>query len=152
MSQDSPIQINFKTKKDGMLINLRASNGEELDALLDAVTQRLATLVDIERTAEHMAVSSVATIQKAFPGAEVVEVSTNAPAPTPAADWNTFTSAAPAPQALPPAPAGYQAPGAKVCEHGEPMKLVPAGVSKAGKPYKAFYSCARPMNERCNAR
>lgn len=145
MSQDSPIQINFKTKKDGMLINLRASNGEELDSLLDAVTQRLATLIDLERTTEHMAVSSVATIQKAFPGAEVVEVSTNAPAP----EWN---HPAPAAQTPPPVPAGYQPPPAKVCEHGEPMKLVPAGVSKAGKPYKAFYSCARPMNERCNAR
>jgi hypothetical protein len=145
MSQDSPIQINFKTKKDGMLINLRASNGEELDTLIDAVTQRLATLVDLERTVEHMAVSSVATIQKAFPGAEVIETST-----TP--DWN---HPAPVAQTPPPAPAGYTPPapaGAKVCEHGEPMKLVPAGVSKAGKPYKAFYSCARPMNERCNAR
>lgn len=150
MSQDSPIQINFKTKKDGMLINLRASNGEELDSLLDAISQRLATLIDLERTTEHMAVSSVATIQKAFPGAEVVEVSTNAPAPTPAPEWNHFT--APVAQTPPPVPAGYQPPPAKVCEHGEPMKLVPAGVSKAGKPYKAFYSCARPMNERCNAR
>lgn len=148
MSQDSPIQINFKSKKDGMLINLRASNAEELDTLIDAVTQRLAALIDLERTTEHMAVSSVATIQKAFPGAEVVEVSTN--------DWNTAPAAAPAPQALPPAPAGYTPPqfqpGAKLCEHGEPMKLVPAGVSKAGKPYKAFYSCARPMDQRCNAR
>lgn len=135
-----------------MLINLRAANGAELDALIDAVTERLAALVDLERTAEHMAVSSVATIQKAFPGAEVVEVSTNAPAPTSAPDWNNFASAAPVAQTPPPVPAGYQPPPAKLCEHGEPMKLVPAGVSKAGKPYKAFYSCARPMDSRCNAR
>lgn len=148
MSQDSPIQINFKTKRDGMLINLRAANGEELDTLIDAITLRLASLIDLERTSEHMAVSSVATIQKAFPGAEVVEVSTN--------DWNTAPAAAPAGYAPPPpAPAGYTPPapaGAKLCEHGEAMKLVPAGVSKAGKPYKAFYSCARPMDQRCNAR
>jgi len=149
MSQDSPIQLNFKTKRDGMLINLRASNGEELDTLVDAITQRLAALVDLERTVEHMAVSSVATIQKAFPGAEVVEVSTN--------DWNTAPAAAPAYPSTPPppAPAGYTPPaqpGQKLCEHGEAMKLVPAGVSKAGKPYKAFYSCARPMDQRCNAR
>jgi hypothetical protein len=145
MSQDSPIQINFKTKKDGMLINLRATNGEELDTLIDAVTQRLATLVDLERTVEHMAVSPVATIQKVFPGAEVVETQT-------VPDWN---HPAPVAQTPPPAPAGYAPPapaGQKLCEHGEAMKLVPAGVSKAGKPYKAFYSCARPMNERCNAR
>jgi hypothetical protein len=145
MSQDSPIQINFKTKRDGMLINLRASTGEELDTLIDAVTQRLAALVDLERTAEHMAVSSVATIQKAFPGAEVIETST-------VPDWN---HPAPTAQTPPPMPAGYTPPtpaGAKLCEHGEVMKLVPAGVSKAGKPYKAFYSCARPMDQRCNAR
>jgi hypothetical protein len=145
MSQDSPIQINFKTKRDGMLINLRAANGEELDTLIDAITLRLASLIDLERTSEHMAVSSVATIQKAFPGAEVVEVST-------VPDWN---HPAPVAQTPPPVPTGYTPPapaGQKLCEHGEAMKLVPAGVSKAGKPYKAFYSCARPMDQRCNAR
>lgn len=145
MSQDSPIQINFKTKRDGMLINLRATTGEELDTLIDAVTERLAALVDLERTAEHMANSPVATIQKAFPGAEVIETST-------VPDWN---HPAPVAQTPPPVPTGYTPPapaGVKLCEHNEPMKLVPAGVSKAGKPYKAFYSCARPMNERCNAR
>jgi len=56
MSENSPIQINFKTKKDGMLINLRATDGAELDLLLDQLTQRLAALVDLEKTVEGMAV------------------------------------------------------------------------------------------------
>lgn len=37
---------------------------------------------------------------------------------------------------------------AVVCKHGEPAKFVPAGVSKkTGKPYRAFYACARRENE-----
>jgi hypothetical protein len=62
MSDNSPIQINFKTKKDGMLINLRAQDGAELDLLLDQLTQRLAALVDLEKTVEGMAV-----VKDAFP-------------------------------------------------------------------------------------
>ena len=55
MSTEAAIQINFKTKKDGMLINLRANDALELDTLLDGVTQRLAALVDLEKTVEAMA-------------------------------------------------------------------------------------------------
>ncbi len=39
MSENTPIQINFKTKKDGMLINLRANDGAELDNLLNQITE-----------------------------------------------------------------------------------------------------------------
>jgi hypothetical protein len=35
-----------------------------------------------------------------------------------------------------------------VCKHGEPAKFVAAGVSKkTGKPYRAFYACARRSDE-----
>ena len=47
---EAAIQINFKTKRDGMLINLRANDAIELDGLLDAISQRLATLLDLEST------------------------------------------------------------------------------------------------------
>ncbi len=50
MSENTPIQINFKTKKDGMLINLRANDGAELDNLLNQITERLAALIDLEKT------------------------------------------------------------------------------------------------------
>jgi len=52
---EAAIQINFKTKKDGMLINLRANDAIELDGLLDSLTQRLAALIDLEQTVEGMA-------------------------------------------------------------------------------------------------
>jgi hypothetical protein len=45
-----------------------------------------------------------------------------------------------------------QAPDCPV--HGTPMKLHPAGVSKAGKPYKAFWSCGQKNADGtwCNAK
>jgi hypothetical protein len=46
-----------------------------------------------------------------------------------------------------------QQPAGQVCKHGEPAKLVPAGVSKAsGKPYRAFYACQRPQGQQCDFR
>lgn len=51
------------------------------------------------------------------------------------------------------APAAAAAPAGQVCKHGEPAKLVPAGVSKAsGKPYRAFYACQRPQGQQCDFR
>lgn len=37
------------------------------------------------------------------------------------------------------------------CDHGQPMKLVPPGISKkTGKPYPGFYACANPdRNSQC---
>jgi len=67
MSDSTPIQINFKTKKDGMLINLRANDGAELDLLMTQVSERLAALVDLEKTVEGMAV-----VKNAFPNAQVI--------------------------------------------------------------------------------
>lgn len=124
MSENSPIQINFKTKKDGMLINLRAQDGAELDLLLDQLTQRLAALVDLEKTVEGMAV-----IKDAFPNAVPVQGTTATPRP------------------VQPAPAT----GAPDCACGSgPMRFVPAGIAKAtGRPYKAFYACPKPQGQAC---
>lgn len=57
-------------------------------------------------------------------------------AAAPAADpWGAAAPATPEPSG--PAP---------MCDHGQPMKLVPAGISKkTGQPYKAFYVCAAPQ-------
>jgi len=125
---EAAIQINFKTKKDGMLINLRANDAIELDGLLDAVTQRLATLIDLESTVESMAQPSspaqsaaVAAVTQAFPNA------------TPVAGYK---------------PAGGPAPQC-TCGAG-PMRLVPAGIAKAtGRPYKGFYACPQPQGQAC---
>ena len=133
MSTEAAIQINFKTKKDGMLINLRANDALELDTLLDGVTQRLAALVDLEKTVEAMAApvsgaQAAANIAAAFPGATVVATT---PAPVP----------------------GYKpaSAGAPECTCGSgPMRHVPAGIAKStGRPYKAFYACPKPQGQAC---
>lgn len=127
MSNENPaIQINFKTKKDGMLINLRANDLLELDTLVDGITQRLATLVDLEQTTEAMATPTVASVSQQL-GAQVIP---SAPAFKPAA------------------PVG----GAPDCAcGGGPMRYVPAGISsKTGKSYKGFYACPRPQGQACN--
>jgi hypothetical protein len=123
MSENSPIQINFKTKKDGMLINLRANDGIELDALLGQLTERLAALVDLEKTVESMA-----TVKDAFPQSTVVGT-TQAPRPV---------------QAAP-------AVGTPECAcGGGAMRFVPAGIAKStGRPYKAFYACPKPQGQAC---
>ena len=130
---EAAIQINFKTKRDGMLINLRANDAIELDGLLDALSQRLATLIDLELTVESMAQPSApavpAAIAAAFPGAQVV-------AQPPVAGYK---------------PAGGPAPTCTggACG-GQPMRLVPAGIAKAtGRPYKGFYACPLPQGQAC---
>ena len=131
---EAAIQINFKTKRDGMLINLRANDAIELDGLLDAVSQRLAALIDLESTVESMATptatQAAANIAAAFPGSQVIP---NAPVSSPAGYK----------------PAGGAAPQC-TCGAG-PMRLVPAGIAKAtGRPYKGFYACPQPQGQACN--
>jgi hypothetical protein len=131
---EAAIQINFKTKRDGMLINLRANDAIELDGLLDALSQRLATLIDLETTVEAMAqpssptVSATTTITNAFPGAQVVPPTGQGPA-------GYKPAGGPQPQCT--------------CGAG-PMRLVPAGIAKAtGRPYKGFYACPQPQGQAC---
>lgn len=124
MSENSPIQINFKTKKDGMLINLRAQDGAELDLLLDQLTQRLAALVDLEKTVEGMA-----TIKDAFPNSVQVQGTTAVPTPTQSAPATNKPQCS--------------------CGGGE-MRFVPAGIAKStGRPYKAFWACPKPQGQAC---
>lgn len=140
MSNEAPYQANFKTPK-GSLLNIRAWSEMELDQALDALLQRVAVINDVE-----LAIDAVCAVNGG--GLKVQAVGTqNFP--------NPDAPAAPAPVAptplagyTPPAPAG----SAPLCEHGEPMRFVPAGISKAGKPYKGFYACARQRAEACNAK
>lgn len=142
-NENAAIQINFKTKKDGMLINLRASDVNELDLLIDGLTQRLATLIDLETTTESMAV-----VKTTFPGAEVVNQGA-APMPAHAQPAQQYQQPAPTAQGYAPAPAATP-----MCTcGGGPMRLVKAGISKStGKPYRAFFSCPQPQGSQCNNR
>ena len=124
-NETSPIQINWKTKKDGMLINIRANDEVELDTLMNVITQRLATLIDLEKTTESMSAPAVpAAVANAFPNAQVVS----------------------SPAGYKPAPAG-----APECScGGGAMTYIAAGISKStGRPYKAFYRCPKPQASQC---
>ena len=150
MANESAIQINFKTKRDGMLINLRANDALELDMLIDALTQRLATLIDLEQTTETMAgntpvpapaPSAAQVIQNAFPGAQVVS---DAP------QWNN--PPAPVGNIGNAGPTGYTPtrPTPECTCGGGAMRHVPAGIAKStGRPYKAFYACPKPQGQAC---
>jgi hypothetical protein len=126
---NAPIQINFKTKKDGMLINLRANDGAELDLLIDQLSQRLAGLIDLESSFESAAQAANATNLVASQLGGTVIGTTATPRPVQQAPSN----------------------GTPDCNCGAgPMRFVPAGIAKStGRPYKAFYACPKPQGQAC---
>jgi N-methylhydantoinase B/oxoprolinase/acetone carboxylase alpha subunit len=71
-----------------------------------------------------------------------------------------FSPASAVPQALqgtahaaPPAGGGTPAPpNAPNCDHGNPAKYIKGGISKAGKPYGAFWACALDRDHQCGFR
>jgi hypothetical protein len=136
MSNEAPFQMNFKTPK-GALINVRAWSEAELDQYLDSLLQRINLVNDVE-----LAIEAICTINGG--GVKVASVSGLPQPERPQGATSAPTSA----MGWSPAQTGP----APVCEHGEPMRLVPAGVSKAGKPYKAFFACARQRAEACNSK
>lgn len=131
---EASFQLNFKTP-GGTLINLRATSSFELDDQISAIVQRAGDISDLE---QHLGVVSVLSNAGLKPQA--------APAPAPAVAASGQPYGAPAPAAP---VAGGSAP---VCDHGLVMRHVPAGISKAGKPYKAFYACPNPRETACQAK
>lgn len=124
----------FNVKQGDWLHNVYASNGQEALELLDFFSEQIVPKL----TALHQQVNGAAAVAQAVQVAPVAQQNVVAP-PT-----VTTPPFAQAPQAQP---------AAHLCEHGQPMRLVPAGVSKAtGKPYGAFYACAQPRGQQCQAR
>lgn len=140
-NENTALQINFKTKKDGMLINLRADNAAQLDELIDIVSQRLAALIDLEHSFESAAHSAGVTQNIATQlGGQVISQGTVQTAPHVAPAAPAYTPASPV--AVPNCTCGAGA-----------MRLVKAGISKTtGKPYRAFYACPQPQGQACNNR
>lgn len=123
-NNDTVLQANFKSPA-GSLINVYATSGPEFWELLDAMPEYL---------------SKIASVEAALGAASTVA------ATVPVAPPNQQGLTAVPPVAT---PAG----GEPLCEHGLPMKLVPAGISKAtGKPYKAFYACGQARGMQCDTR
>ena len=118
-------QVNLKTP-GGALLNIYATNGAELEEMLEAFETYVPKIVALEGLLN---------------GASAVAQS------IPVAPPSQQTAAPAAPTA---APAAGNVP---LCEHGEPCKVIPAGVSKAtGKPYRSFAACARPREAQCGTR
>jgi hypothetical protein len=129
MSNEAPFQANFKTPK-GALINVRAWSEAELDQYLDALLQRINVINDVE-----LAIEAICTVNG---GGLKVTSASGLPQPERPVGATTAPSA--------------PATSSPLCDHNEPMRLVPAGISKAGKPYKAFYACSRQRAEACQAK
>ncbi len=118
-------QLNIKVGND--LVNLYADNVFELGELIDALIESGFAQKYHDLHSTLTAVNAVSTTQHATP--------VQAPA-----------LAVVAPPAAPVA-------SGPLCEHGQPAKKIPAGISKAtGKPYSGFYACAQPRESQCNFR
>lgn len=134
MSNEAPYQVNLKTPK-GSLLNLRAWDEQQLDTILDGLEVRMQRILQLEDTIEELH-----KLSSAPNAAQAIQNLQNAgfnPVPV------TPAPSMPAPQAVAPT-------GSPVCDHGLPMRFVAAGISKAGKPYKAFYACPNARESACN--
>ena len=146
MSTES--NFSFTTKVNGDLLTVRGDTVAEFKGNLDGLL------------AQAAAVAPALAHLQAYGAA----VPLTGPGPTPPAPWDapdaqpTYEQPAqsyPVQQPAQPTPSYPQQPGAQqgappLCDHGQPMKLVPAGISKAsGKPYAAFYACGQPRGQQC---
>jgi len=130
VSEDYKVQASFKDA-NGDMFNLRAGSVEELNQQISDFHDLVGVIKSMQQT-----LRAAGTVSEAFS------------APSPAAP----PPAAAAPVLAQPAVSAPSA--APLCQHGEPAKLVPPGVSKsgprAGQPYPGFYACARPNRaEQC---
>ncbi len=146
MSNEAPYQVNLKTPK-GSLLNLRAWDEQQLDTILDGLEVRMQRILQLEDTIDELhklssnpAAQAIQTLQNA--GLVSTPPVSVAPAQPIGNQWGAGTQGA---AAQAPAPAG-----SPVCDHGLPMRFVAAGISKAGKPYKAFYACPNARESACN--
>lgn len=119
----APWLLQVSLKSNGQsLINVRGMNATELREGLDDIIDLSDKIAEAET-----AVGAVQMVKQAMPG------STSVPAP-------------------PPAGASAPAAVAPMCECGRPAKFVQGGVSRAGRPYKAFWACANPQGQQCRFR
>ena len=122
-------QANFKTHGQ-TLLNIYATNGAEFGELLDVYADFIPKIVAVEQ-----ALNAASTV------AHVVPVA-------PAAQQG---GAATPPVAPPAAGPDVAADAEHLCDHGQPMKFIPPGISKStGRPYKGFYACAQPRGMQCD--
>lgn len=155
------IQVSFKNLA-GTLINCRAETGDELVGQLQWVHDHAGHISSAEQS-----LTGTSQVAQVLPLAAPAQQITAPPeftqtaAPFPATS-PPVAPAAPSPgasgavsypypqQQVPRQQAGQQ-PG-PVCQHGIPAKYVAAGISRAGKPYKAFWACSLDKEQDCRFR
>ena len=142
-SNDYIFQANVKLGQH--LINIVGISPEEFQTNLQWVTTNAAGIVST-----IAALEGAYTVAPLAPHVASIQVTNEAPG-----QWADRSHAQPQQQtqqqyqqaAVQPAQQGAPAPS---CAHG-PMRLVPGGVSKAGKPYNGFYSCTQPRESQCKS-
>lgn len=138
MSNEAPFQINLKTP-GGTLLNVRAWSEAELDQYIDSLTTRIVNIVALEQTVTALGALSNAGLN-----------------PQPVAQQQHYGAVTvPAPNMVTTTPVNnfVQSTGVSpTCDHGLPMRMVPAGISKVGKPYKSFFACPNPRETACSAK
>ena len=116
-------QFNFRIGEN--LFNIYAENGQDA---IDQLTFFEESLIPLLASVGQKT-AAVGSVVPALPVAPAVQQNLTAP----------------------PATTPTSADGQHLCAHGRPMKLIPAGISKAtGKPYKAFYVCNQPRGMQCD--
>ena len=136
-TSNAPYQVNLKTPR-GTLLNLRAWDEQQFDQILDGLEVRMQRILSLEETIGALHNLSASGLQ--------AEIASH-PADAPSAN-NSWTPPA---ATFKPVTAPPVASGGPLCDHGNLMKLVPAGISgKTGRPYKGFYACALPQASACS--
>lgn len=134
MSNEAPFQINLKTP-GGTLLNVRAWSEAELDQYIDSLTTRIVNIVALEQTVTALGALSSAGLN-----------------PQPVAQQQHYGTIAPTAVNTTTTPYQVTQTGSPTCDHGLPMRMVPAGISKVGKPYKSFFACPNPRETACSAK
>ena len=138
MSTESAFSANMRVSIAGhdVQLTVRGDSASEFNVNWADIAENMQQF--IESVSLTVGASNAATLVAAAPSV--------APGAAPVDNpWAPAQASAPAsdPWGAPaaPEPAGP----APMCDHGQPMKLVPAGISKkTGAPYKAFYVCSAP--------
>lgn len=140
MSTESAFSANMRVSIAGhdVQVTVRGDSAGEFEVHWAELEEKMPSLIESVQlvTAAVNAQSLVASAPSNAPGS----VDTN--------PWTPTATAAPVVASADPWGASAATEQAPVCDHGQPMKKVPAGVSKkTGQPYKGFWACAAPSKD-----
>lgn len=143
MANEYALQLNVKLGKgyDAHLINITGVDQVGFESNLKWCTANAAGIVSTATALE-----AAYGVKEIAPNVASTQVVNSAQVPSGDPSWaHRPPDAAPQQQYQQPQQQGRPAPS---CAHG-PMKHVPAGTSKAGRAYNAFYSCTGPRESQC---